>query len=102
VLLALCLAVTPRALRERRGALLVAFLGLHLFVTARCALAAYYTHTQATVDGHALVELSPALKHALFLAWHFAWDEMLMNYLVPLALFGLCLLGARSPQGGEA
>jgi hypothetical protein len=95
VLCALLWIATPCP--RRLGGTLLALAGLHLFIVLRCALAAFYCHAKSSVDGQPLVPLSPAAERALFLAWHFGWDEMLANYLVPLVLWSLFALGVRSP-----
>lgn len=105
VLLALFAAATPLAWRARRAPLTWALLLLHVFLAARCALAAYYCYSKCTIDGRPALDLSPSGVRALHLLWHFVWDEMLTNYLVPLGIWSLCVFAPRSsgePRGARA
>jgi hypothetical protein len=99
VLVALFLVATPLAWRARLVPFLIAFVLLHLFLLARGYVAILYCHAQSTLEGRPLMPLSPAGLRALQLAWHFAWNEMFTNYLVPLALWGVCVF---KPRAGAA
>jgi hypothetical protein len=102
VLLALFAAAAPRPVRARLKELLWALLLLHLFFVARCLLAVLYAQSKSTLDGRPLLDLGPASQRVLYLAWHFGWEEMLANYLVPLLVFGLCVFGPGSKAGARA
>lgn len=87
VLLALFLAATPLAWCTRRRRLLWALLTLHAFFALRCSLAVYYAYARSTIDGRPAVGLSPLSMRALYWIWHFAWEEPLATYLVPLVIW---------------
>ncbi len=101
VLLALFGAATAQPWRARKWPLVWALLLLHLFIVFRCVLAVFYTHSKSTIDGQPVLELGPTGRRILHLVWHFGWDEMLAEYLVPLLIFGLCMFGPRSSTGAE-
>jgi hypothetical protein len=102
VLLALLAVAAQGPWRARRKAGAWSLVLLHLFVAGRCVLAVYYAHAMSTIDGRPVLELGPASRRALHLVWHFGWEEMLANYMVPLLLFGLCVFGPRSSSAVEA
>ena len=101
VVLALFGAATAHTWRARRRPLLWALLLLHLFVAFRCVLAVFYTHSKSTIDGKPVLALGPTGQRVLHLFWHFGWEEMLVEYLVPLLIFGLCMFGPRSSPAVE-
>ena len=74
---------------------------LHVFVVARCVLALFYTLGKSTIEGHPVLDLGPTGQRVLHLLWHFGWEEMLVEYLVPLLIFGLCMFGPRSSAAVE-
>jgi hypothetical protein len=96
VLCALFAAATPRPWRARRWPFLAALALLHAFVALRCALAVVYAYAKSTVDGELLVPLERPSARALYLLWHFGWDERLTDVLVPLVLWALCVFAPRS------
>lgn len=101
VLLALFAAMAARPWRWPGMPLVWALLGLHLFLALRCVLAVLYAYSKSTLDGRPLLDLGPTSLRVLRLIWHFGWEEMLANYLVPLVVFGLCVFGPRSRSGPE-
>lgn len=96
VLLALLAVVAPRPWRAHGKGIAAALLLLHVFLAARCMLAAFYAYSRCSIDGRPVLDLGPRALRGLHLVWHFGWEEALTNYLVPLALFGVCLFGPRS------
>lgn len=101
VLLALFGAAAGRSWRARRRPLTWAMLLLHVFVVARCVLALFYTLGKSTIEGQPVLDLGPTGQRVLHLLWHFGWEEMLVEYLVPLLIFGLCMFGPRSSAAVE-
>jgi len=101
VLLALFGAATAYTWRARKRPLLWALVLLHLFIVFRCVLAVFYTHSKSTIDGRPVVALGPTGQRVLHLLWHFGWEEMLVEYLLPLLIFGLCMFGPRSSPAAE-
>lgn len=102
VLLALFGAATARPWRARKQPLVWALLLLHSFFVLRCLLAVFYVHSKSTIDGRPVLDLGPTSLRVLHLAWHFGWQEMLTNYLVPLSIFGVCVFGPRSSAAVES
>jgi len=96
VLLALFGATSAGTWRARRKSLAWALVLLHAYLAFRVVLAVYYAYSKSTIDGRPVVDLGPTSLRLLHLVWHFAWEEMLTNYLVPLVVFGLCVFEARS------
>lgn len=102
VLLALFAATATRPWRWPAKALVRALLLLHLFLALRCVLAVLYAYSKSDVDGRPLLDLGPTALRVLRLVWHFGWEEMLANYLVPLLVFGLLVFGPGSSGGAGA
>lgn len=96
VLLALFLAATPLPWARRRPRLVVALLLLHAFLGLRCVIGAYWTYACSTIDGRPVVDLSPLTGKLLYWTWHFAWEEPVATYLVPLGIWGLCVFTSRT------
>jgi len=96
VLLALFGTTTVRHWRARRKPLVWALVLLHLLLAFRTLLAVYYAYSKSTIEGRPVLDLGPLSLRILYFVWHFAWEEMLANYLVPLVVFGLCMFGPRS------
>lgn len=96
VLLALFAAATPRPWRARRRPFLWALVLLHAGLALRFLPALYYCYSKCNIDGRAPLGLGPGGTRALHMLKHFAWEEVLPNYLLPLFVFALCVFGPRS------
>jgi len=99
VLVALFASALGRTWRKKP--LLIGLLLLHAFFAARCVLAVYYAYSRSSIEGRPAVELGPTSTRLLHLVWHFGWEEMFANYLVPLLIFGVCVFEPRSERGLE-
>jgi hypothetical protein len=102
VLLALFGATNARTWRTRRKSLAWALVLLHAFLAFRVVLAVYYAYSKSTIEGRPVLDLGPGSLRLLHLAWHFAWEEPLVNYLAPLVAFGLCMFETRSSVQARA
>lgn len=96
VLLALFAASVPRPWRALRRPFLWALVLLHAGLVVRFVPALYYCYSKCTLDGRAPLGLGPDGTRALGMAKHFAWDDVLPNYLLPLVVYALCVFGPRS------
>jgi hypothetical protein len=95
VLLALFVA-TPLSWRVLRWRFLWAALLLHAFIALRCVIGAYTVFASSAIGGAPAVALNHFQERVLHWTWHFAWEEPVATYLVPLLCWGLCVYGARS------